>query len=512
MAPMDVNKQPNPRTVVTRITAAAIVFAGIFAYVSTFRNALIDDAFIQLKYAHTFATSGTWGFFPGRITNTATSPLNVVLTALFDRLAPSSIDAVVWLTSVEFFLILVFLRLTAATLFGSYYFAALAFVGLIANPLLVSTFGLEGVLFTLGITASLYCLVAGRWIALAVALGFLTLTRADGFLLFVVAMLLLPASWTTRLRSALVYGLVLTPWYLYSWIHLGSIIPDTMKIKMGQQAWSAWLTFFHGPLAYLDVFPLATAFSFGMLLLGLLLIGRTNRTILNAASILGAYGVLHFAAYSTIKVPPYHWYYVSQVVPCVLIGALGAARLFERWAARPAAYRAILRAAVLAPATAIAVMEYADGFRLKEVPIHSNWAPHDTYKEMGLWLKANTDPSATIFCATELGTLAFYSERYLINEFNDLNRVSETMLSGVYYDKPIVGPLMRINYYWRRLQPPFPDYQYRLQNAADDQAERAEISQHAIKTWEVTSKWIEWRTARNTMLYSLTPVARTPPR
>jgi hypothetical protein len=96
------------------------------------------------------------------------------------------------------------------------------------------------------------------------------------------------------------------------------------------------------------------------------------------------------------------------------------------------------------------------GVPLREMPMRSNWATHETYKQIGQWLKEHTDPSATVFCAAEIGALAFFSDRQLINEFSDMNRMSETILSGAYDSKPVVDPLLRLNYYWRRMRPPMP--------------------------------------------------------
>jgi len=63
--------------------AVVVLAAAVFTYLMVLRTALIDDAFITLRYAKTLLKSGTWGFYPGHISNTATSPLNVLLLALF---------------------------------------------------------------------------------------------------------------------------------------------------------------------------------------------------------------------------------------------------------------------------------------------------------------------------------------------------------------------------------------------------------------------------------------------
>jgi len=160
--------------------ASLVALLAIHRYVAIFKDSLIDDAFIQLQYAQTLAMSGTWGFFRDRLTNTATSPLNVELSARAGLIAPSMVDAIVWLTALEMLAILIFFLLAARKLFDGYAFGAIAFVACVGNPLVVSTIGLEGVLFITWISAAIYFFAAGRWSALAVCLALLTLTRADG--------------------------------------------------------------------------------------------------------------------------------------------------------------------------------------------------------------------------------------------------------------------------------------------------------------------------------------------
>ena len=68
---------PRRRRVVA-IVGWGAAFAALSLYALSFRDTYVDDAYITLQYARNLAEHGTWGFFPDRATNTATSPLNVV--------------------------------------------------------------------------------------------------------------------------------------------------------------------------------------------------------------------------------------------------------------------------------------------------------------------------------------------------------------------------------------------------------------------------------------------------
>jgi hypothetical protein len=73
-------------------TVATVLGAiALFEYFLAFAATYTDDAFITLQYADTVLRSRCWGFLRGRPANTATSPLNVMLTAVGGRSpAPSS--------------------------------------------------------------------------------------------------------------------------------------------------------------------------------------------------------------------------------------------------------------------------------------------------------------------------------------------------------------------------------------------------------------------------------------
>src|SRR2546428_1186367 len=60
------------------LVAVASALACVFV-----RNSLIDDAYIALTYARNLAFHHHWGLIQHTISNTATSPLNVIVLGLF---------------------------------------------------------------------------------------------------------------------------------------------------------------------------------------------------------------------------------------------------------------------------------------------------------------------------------------------------------------------------------------------------------------------------------------------
>src|SRR6476659_2044940 len=159
---------------------------------------LVDDAYITLSYARNVAEHLHWGMIPAEESNTATSPLNVVLLAV-----------ATWITAVTgamrpvlgLGLLIVVLSGAMAVwaaqiarrinISGAWSLAVLAVV--FANPFVNSAFGLEVVptaAFLTGLTAQA---VRGRRIAFGVVAGLLVLTRPDLGIIVAVVYLATPA-------------------------------------------------------------------------------------------------------------------------------------------------------------------------------------------------------------------------------------------------------------------------------------------------------------------------------
>jgi hypothetical protein len=453
-------------------------FVGLLWYVGSFEETFIDDAFITFTYARNVVDYGTWGFLPDRTSNTATSPLNVLVLALFALVTDSIIDAAVWATAAELALLFVFLRLAGRFLFGGWTFAAFGFAAFAANPLLLSTIGLESLLFVACGVAGFYYFVSERWRSLAVALGLLTLTRADGALLSVVLIGLLPSSRSVKLRCAALYVLLLVPWYVFSWVHLGSVWPDTLKIKMGQAAWGPGMTFHEGLLMYLRAYPLELAASFWPVLLGLLAVRQGTPIVRRAAAALIVYGVGHYAAYSLLRVPPYHWYYTSEVMVAVLIGSLGVGVASHR-------FHRVAAAAWSAPVVWLVAVLATLGVPLTEAPIHTNWVTHSEYRELGLRLNSTVAPHETVSVNGEIGTVGYYSERLLVNEFSDMNVMTRANEDSRLLRTPVIGDLLRLSLVWRDNLAPLPPVSYHLVFGGEEQRDRDLVTFRASPT-----RWI----------------------
>jgi hypothetical protein len=478
------------------------VWAGVavvlFAYARIFQTTYIDDTYITLQYVRNLADHLSWGFFPGQTTNTATSPLNVIVLAAFAKVTGSALTAVALAMAVEWTLTLAVLLRISREIMGTAHAGLLTFAILASNPLLLSAIGLEGSLYILLLLTSLLMFLTGRWLPLALALGLLTVTRPEGFLLLAIVLPLFRASWRTRGKFLLIYGLTILPWYLFSWIHLGSLIPDTLIIKVDQQPWEGTTLFVNGPLLYLERFPAATLGSIWPLLfvpLALPVLRRGPPVVRRALAVLALYAVAHYLAYSVLGVPPFHWYYTHQIVAVAVLGGLGAAE-FLRWLARGRGTigHGLAYAATVLPAVTLLTLLAGQGPPLGQAPIHSNWARPEQYREIAAVIRTEVEPEATVDFRGEVGTLSYYSDRYLLDTFTDMSRTTAA-IDRLEDDQPApVRWLLAVNFLWRDDPSPLPAPTYVIDFGAPRPVAGVDprTDPNYVDSWVTRSRWVPY--------------------
>jgi len=463
------------------IVILLVLFLLLFVYISGFENAFIDDAFIVLKYSQNLKQSGSWGFFAERTTNTVTTPLKVVLLALGDLLVNNMLQTVKWLLIFEFLFLFVFLNLLSQRWFGNYCFGFMVFLAFLFNPLLVSTLGVGGVLFALLMIITLYAFVSGYLFFLSLVLALLTLARPEGFL-FLLVLICFISNWEKKFKLLAWYLCFLSPWLLFSWIKLGSLFPDTLLIKINDLSFQKW-KFFNGIFLYFYAYPRQMFFSLFWVLVAVFGMRKRFGDFKKIYALI-VFSAVHFIGYAFLKVPPYHWYYVPELVSIIFGGALAGYLAYEKLKEKKSIKSCwILIFLLIFPAIGIAFEFFRQGYPLKEMPVHTNCATFNQYKEIGLWIKENVEPETIIVLkGTEIGVLAFLSERYLLNVFSERYWLKKYADSGNF--------LVKLNYRWLKLDSPLtcktPLSLIALRAGREIADSRVEI----IKSWDISSKWI----------------------
>ena len=446
-----------------KISGWILFGVALYFYLNLFQNALIDDVFITLSYPKSILRDGTWGFYPGYLNNTATSPLSVILLTGISFF--TGLDhAVIALAWICFFVITAVLSRISWRLLGKKKFGLLAALSLICNPLLISTLGLESILLCTLLAIAVENLISRRWSFLAVTLGFLAFTRPEGVLFFLIFLFFVPSG--RRLRFVWLYFLCASPWYIFSWIHLGSFIPDTFFIKTVMRSWDKW-EFWNGLGFHFINFPLEIAMSFVCfpfivsLLISPFISFSAFRDVRRCLLIVGLLGLAHFIGYSFLHVPPFFWYYAPEVFTVILLGSFAFGAIYEKFSSkRKILFQALLCVFFLVPSFVMLRFLERNHFKIEEMPIHGNWATCNRYKEIASWLNRKAQ-GKSIQLSGEIGTLGYYSNCYLLDWMSDRQWITHYIEMGE-RAAPIKRFLFKLNFLFFKESPRFPEATLKL--------------------------------------------------
>ncbi|GAA4864394.1 hypothetical protein [Saccharopolyspora cebuensis] len=389
-------------------------------------DALIDDSYIALGYARNLAFHGHWGLIAEEPANTATAPLNVLLLAAGTALLRSPVAALGVLFVLSAVVLALSLRRAALETGLPGWTGALGAGLVLLNPLVLSSAGLEVAPAAALLGVLLLSAVRPRPVLFGLATGALALLRLDLLLFAVVVLLGRPALWRGWTRWLPIAALAL-PWFLWSWLHFGSAVPDTLLIKQLQESWGGW-TVRDGIALYVDFFPAAVLLSavpaytgagFAVFLVLLRIRGRVPE--LWPWTLLGVGAVLHHYAYTLLGVPPYHWYYAPAVVGlCVLLAGGIGAMAPHRFAVVPVLVAAV---GVLAVSAAFAVQH---GMPWRSAAITTNWAAPAEYARIGTEL-GRVVGDRTVSSPGEIGTLAYFCGCRIVDQFSDRGYLDERL-------------------------------------------------------------------------------------
>jgi hypothetical protein len=448
-------------------------------------SSLIDDAYINLSYARNLATSFHWGLIPDVVSNTATSPLNVILIALATaatRPLPGRPDAVLGagIVAVAASVLMAWSWTRIARRIELPLAAAALGVALVLlNPILLSTVGLEFHLIAAALTALLAAALAGRPGWFGVVAGLAVLTRLDLAVFPIAIALATPAirrSWFRALAAAVA---VAAPWFVFSWLYFGSAIPDTILIKMAERHGWGPLTYFNGPELYTTGVagrPLAVVISFAPAALGVVaLVVWAGLRVLPSAALpvirelgpavgLGAGGVAYYLVMSLVDPGPYHWYYTAPIVALTTFLAIAAGVWHGHRQARPARILApatLALAALVLLAGASAARDLKQGVTWREAIFTTNWARTADYKRIGLALR-DIVRDAPVASHGEIGTIAYYCECRILDVFSSRPETIRLIDHQVAETTPVIRSLLDVNYLWLRRGAKLPRIRYAL--------------------------------------------------
>jgi hypothetical protein len=118
------------------------------------------------------------------------------------------------------------------------------------------------------------------------------------------------------------------------------------------------------------------------------------------------------------------------------------------------------------------------------MPIHTNWATHEQYQEIGRWLKENID-ERTILVDGEIGTLGYYCDCNVSSFFSDRKWLGQHVLqqstgNGI---KPV---LYKVNFLFLDKKAKFPQPFYLLTETPVG----GSTNTTSLMEWRTSTKWV----------------------
>jgi hypothetical protein len=445
------------------LCAFALV-VGTFVYWLA-HTGITDDGFITLDYARNVAMHAQWGLAPGLTSNTATSPLNVLLLATVMEIArlftgnPLPLAALGVITVGSMVATAGwFSRLSRSR--GISTVAGVLGLGMVLfSPLALSGVGLETALLVALAVGLVAEAARGRPVAFGVVAGLAILTRLDAVIFVLILGLGTQAirrGWYKALGPLL---LVALPWFAFSWYHLGSAIPSTLAIKHFQSYPGGW-TFGTGlelfgaydPTSPAGISVLPAALGAAALLCWLVLrVFRKVSPRLAPVALFGIAGVVYYGVYLELSVPPYTWYYIPTLASLTFFAAaaLDPIPVYSRvaglgrprqWAVRVPRFAGGIVAALLA--IGALGTDVTHGTPWAYPPVFGNLVRPSDYARVGTDLRQ--EGVTKVQSPSELGTLVYYCHCQILDQFSDPG------LALLYIKKQVAtaSPFMQRVYRW----------------------------------------------------------------
>lgn len=428
-----------PSAALTSTVVGAVAGALVFGLCY---RVLTDDAYIAADYARQLGLHGMWGMVDGLPSNTATSPLSVLLLGGLTAIVRDALLAIGvllvaclavagwWLHGIAFELGL-----------PQRLFPILTVAVLAVNPLLMSSVGLESQLAVTLLIGASWAVVARKPAWLGVIAGLLVLARPD---LGPAAIVCIACASSGRWRAVGAAAAVATPWFAFSWLAFGSAVPDTVIIK-GRESWGG-VSFWNSLPHYFGIFPAPIALSVILAAVGIVALFWWRRD--RVAWVWAGAATAHYATLAVMHPGPFFWHTTFWLSGFALLGCAAVARASQ---SRGLALRAgsVVAASIFVVVSAISS---ANGGlpRPTFAPISFNWASPAQYRSLAEQLP----PGSTVQSPGEIGTLAYYCHCRVVDQFADRGQFAPLLAKRLTASGPIERRVLVANY--ALFDPPVP--------------------------------------------------------
>ncbi|MBU1627906.1 hypothetical protein KKB18_11100 [bacterium] len=382
--------------------ALVVISRGILSIVAC------DDAFITFRYSENIASGKGFVYNEGeRILGTSTPLFALLLAGL--RLLGLDVVLSSHILSILFHFAISLLILLILKDQGYYFAGMIASFCFALDKLVLTAYGMETNLYIALLLASFYYLTKRNILLSWVFASLMTFCRADGFIWILVLFVITLIRYRKAIfRAAIPAILILLPWFIFSYLYFGNLLPHTVSVKLLN------VPFFYNSFIsavpyylknfYVHFFPLTV--------LGIFFSIWKREQI----AILFAYSIAYLGIFALMRAQHSHWYFIPLVPVIYIFFAFNIDAFFKMnlKCGEPAWLPQMKKAILLLPALIVVFYGFRLAMNLRSLGIPDKSSKAFYYKETGLWLRDNTPTTAKVMMG-EIGIMGYYSNRRIID-------------------------------------------------------------------------------------------------
>jgi len=387
-----------------------------FSYLN--RTLQIDDALIYQRYIRNLLDGHGLVYNPGEYFNGLTSPLYTYLSIATSYLLNNTQIAAMALSTAFMALALIIFTILFSR-YAKIHFVLLGAIFATCLPYFYLTYGMETSLFIFLIGWCIYLFDRKNDFLLGIACALLFLARGEGlFLILALGVEFLRQNRPfPKLYTFVLPIFIVAASFAFNKWYFGTFLTETMAVKIyqGQSGlWGEWPSFAYIGYQSQWFFSSSRLLIYSLLTLSLLGVLSLRFQSINIISV--NFLIFYTLFFVSLNLPNYHWYYAPFYLFIFFYAGIGIAWLIQNFLmANDRLFKIVGIGTVF---TLIFTTTYLSFTVTRTKPDIGGYAK--PYRIIGEWLKANTPVDAKV-ALMEIGTVGWYSERYIIDMLGLVN-------------------------------------------------------------------------------------------
>jgi hypothetical protein len=391
------------------IAVAYCIGIGFLIYI-LFPQWSYDDPYITYRYAENIHNNLGFVYNSGERILSTTTPFFTLLLAILNNISSNIPKVAILIGTISLPLGGLFLW----DLGHTWDTPAAGWLGLVfypTFPLLISTISSEVPLYMFFCVGSFAWYARKRYVWTTIFLAFAILTRPEGAIIA----LILITHYLVQIRGPILrpvigmFLLITLPWFLFSSVYFGSLIPATLGAKQYHGAMEISQGFGPGIITILSggyTTRVHYWIAASLAMIGLFSIPRRY----NQWVIFIIWPVVHFGLFTILGVSRYFWYYASLIPGFLVAAGLGIDHL--NFLIKPNSFlpQRITKIIAYTFTIGILISQFTHVLAVRQHPDQRV----QIYQTIGRWLQSNTEHNSSVG-SLEVGIIGFYSKRTIVD-------------------------------------------------------------------------------------------------